>query len=65
MTILINEIKYIKLGSHDSPVRIETGYWLDGQGSNPGRDKVFSSQQRSDRLWDPLNLLLIVYRELG
>jgi hypothetical protein len=48
--------------NRDSSVGIATGYRLDGRSSIPGRDKIFSSPQRPDRLWGPPSLLFNGYR---
>jgi hypothetical protein len=50
------------LGSEDSSVGIATECRLEGQGSIPGRGKIFSSPQRPDRLWSPPSLLSDGYR---
>jgi hypothetical protein len=39
----------------ETAVGIETRYGLDGRGSNPGGDEIFST--RSDRPWSPLSLI--------
>jgi hypothetical protein len=51
--------------SRDNSVGIVTSYRLHGRGSIPGRAKrLFSSPQRSDRLWGPPSLLSNGYRGL-
>jgi hypothetical protein len=47
-------------------VGIAKSYWLNGEGSIPGRVKIFfSSPQRPDLLWGPLRLLSNGRRELS
>jgi hypothetical protein len=42
-----------------------TGYWLDNQGSIPGKGKIFVSvSERPDRVWGPPSLLSNGYRGL-
>ena len=43
-----------------SSVGIETGYWLDVRGSNPGGDEIFRACP--DRPWGPPSLLYNGYR---
>jgi hypothetical protein len=55
----------IDLRSRDSPVGIVTGYGLDDRGVGvrvPVGSRIFSSPQRSDRLWGPPSLLSNGYR---
>jgi hypothetical protein len=44
----------------DSSVDIETGYGLDGPGSNPGGSEIFCTSP--DRPWGPPNLMYTGYR---
>jgi hypothetical protein len=55
-TLLFIEI--LLLVSAGITVGIATGYWLDGRGSFPGRDRrLFSTPHLPDRLWGPPSLL--------
>jgi hypothetical protein len=42
-------------------VGIATGYGLNGRGSNPGKENIFSYAQRLDRLCGPPSLLSNVF----
>jgi hypothetical protein len=48
----------------NTSVGIATGYGLDGPGSIPGKDKIFSAPQCPDRLRGPPSLLYNGYRWL-
>jgi hypothetical protein len=68
-SLISEENKYLPLclstRSRDSLVGIVTGYGLDSRCSIPGRGKrIFSTPQRTDRLWGPLSLLSNRYRGL-
>jgi hypothetical protein len=60
-------LSYCSLRSRDSVVGIATSYWLGDRGVGvrvPARSNIFSSPERPDRLWGPLNLLSNGYWEL-
>jgi hypothetical protein len=50
--------------SRDISMVITTGYRLEGQGSIPGSERLFSSPHHPDRLWGPPSLLSNGYRGL-
>jgi hypothetical protein len=56
---------YRRRGSRESVVGTAIDYGLDDRGVGvrvPVGSRIFSSQRRPDRLWDPLNLLPNGYR---
>jgi hypothetical protein len=53
--IIVTAWEYCR--SQDSSVSIVMGYGLDGPGSIPGSERLFSTPQHPDRFWGPLSLL--------